>query len=113
MGPMSLTYLAVIAFFAIGFVYVLTVNVVSNKGTTLRLLELENKGLVSENDRLEVEAARLKSLRVIEDNASGEVHVGDLEAPKEENLQPVAIVPKLVPTRTQQYLPSYSQLAQR
>ena len=62
MGPMSLTYLAVIAFFAIGFVYVLTVNVVSNKGTTLRLLELENKGLVSENDRLEVEAARLKSL---------------------------------------------------
>ena len=110
-----MTYLALLGFFGVGLVYVLVVNIVSNKGTELRIIEMENKNLASENDRLEVEAARLKSLRVIEDNASGEVEVGDLEAPKDEtdNPQPVAVVPKLVPSGQPHYLPSYSQLAQR
>lgn len=112
MKPASMTYLAVGLFFIVGFVYVLTVNIVSNKGTELRLLEMENSELASENDRLEVEAARLKSLRVIEDNASGEVKVGDLEQTPE--TQAVTYVaPKLVMSQQLHYLPSYSQLAQR
>ena len=66
---MSLTYLAVGTFFVVGFIYVVVVNVVSNKGTELRMLEIENGNLANDNDRLDVEAARLKSLSVIEDNA--------------------------------------------
>jgi len=122
---MSLTYMAIGMFFVVGFVYVVVVNVVSNKGTELRMLEIENSNLANDNDRLDVEAARLKSLSVIEDNASGEVNVGNLEptnpdgttTPTATDKQVVAVVtkvtPKLVRTQSQQYLPSYTTLAQR
>nr|AQS30093.1 hypothetical protein [uncultured bacterium]AQS30226.1 hypothetical protein [uncultured bacterium] len=125
MRPMSLTYLAVGTFFVVGFIYVVVVNVVSNKGTELRMLEIENGNLANDNDRLDVEAARLKSLSVIEDNASGEVNVGNLEPTNPNSTTPtattdkqvVAVVPKAVPklvrTQSQQYLPSYTVLAQR
>lgn len=114
-GPISLTYLAILLFFGIGFVYVVTVNIVSNKGAELRLMELENKGLAAENERLEVEAARLKSLSVIESGAIGEVEVGDLEPIGDENKEIVmkSQAPKMVQSQQLHYLPSYSSLAQR
>ncbi|MFH0905482.1 MAG: hypothetical protein V1826_02070 [bacterium] len=117
--PLSVTYLAVFAFFAIGFVYVFAVNFVANKGAVMRNIETDNRNLQAENERLEVEAARLKALRVIEDGASKEVKVGDLEetpanltSAVPENKQ-VVMVPRMVQTQSQRYLPSYSTLAQR
>ncbi|MDD5606151.1 MAG: cell division protein FtsL [Patescibacteria group bacterium] len=112
MQPKTVTYLAIILFFAVGFVYVVAVNVVANKGAELRLLEVENKQLDAEGERLEVEAARLGALSVIEDGATQEVQVGDLEETEEDNKK-VVVVPKLVQIQQQRYLPSYSSLASR
>ncbi len=101
----------------------MVVNVVSNKGTELRLLEVSNKDMEAENQRLEVEAARLKSLQVIDEGASGKVEVGDPDKTTtspttntvtEGNTQKlIVVVPKLVPSQHYTYLPSYSALAQR
>jgi cell division protein FtsL len=113
MQSKSVTYLAIILFFAVGFVYVVAVNVVANKGAELRLLEVANKQLDAEGERLEVEAARLGSLSVIEDGAVSEVQIGDLEETAEENKKVVMVVPKLVQIQQQRYLPSYSSLASR
>lgn len=110
--PKTVTYLAVILFFAVGFVYVVAVNVVANKGAELRLLEVENKELDAEGERLEVEAARLGALSVIEDGATQEVQVGDLEEATDETKK-VVVVPRLVQIHQQRYLPSYSSLASR
>ncbi len=115
-GPVSFTYLAILLFFGIGFIYIVTVNIVANKGADLRLMEIENKGLTADNERLEVEAARLKSLSVIEDGAIGEVQVGDLEPISDENKKIVMAdpeKPKMVQSQQLHYLPSYSSLAQR
>lgn len=115
-GPLSFTYLAILLFFGIGFVYIVTVNIVANKGSELRLMEMENKNITAENERLEVEAARLKSLSVIEDEATGEVQVGDLEPINEETKEVVLAkpeAPKMVQSQQLHYLPSYSSLAQR
>ena len=112
-GSLSLTYASILLFFGVGLVYVVTVNVVANKGSELRLMEIENKNLDSENQRLEVEAARLKALSVIEDGATGRVEVGDLELAEPGAQAVVMATPKMVQTQTMHYLPSYSQLAQR
>lgn len=114
--PLSLTYLTILFFFGIGFVYVVTVNIVANKGAELRSLEMDNKNITAENERLEVEAARLKSLSVIENEAVGKVQVGNLEPINEENKAVVLAKPEVTPmVQSQQlhYLPSYSSLAQR
>lgn len=105
----------------------MVVNVVSNKGTELRLLEVSNKGMEAENQRLEVEAARLKSLQVIDEGASRKVEVGDPDktttntttntttgvTTQGETQKLIVVVPKLVPSKQYTYLPSYSALAQR
>lgn len=117
--PRSVTYLMIGLFFVIGGVYFVVVNVVSNKGTELRLLEVSNKDMEAENQRLEVEAARLKSLQVIDEGASGKVEVGDQDevttntVTEGENQKLIVVVPKLVPSQSYTYLPSYSALAQR
>jgi len=118
--PKSVTYLMLALFFLVGGFYFVVVNIVSTKGTELRMLELDNRDLDAQNQRLEVEAARLKSLQVIDEGATGEVRVGDQEK-KEENTtetteaapKMVTLAPKLVPSRHQVYLPSYTALAQR
>lgn len=110
--PRSVSYLMVILFLAVGAVYIFAVNFVANKGAKIRTIETSNKELQAENERLTVEAARLASLRVIEDGASREVEVGDLEKigelPKD-----IVFVPEMVITQQQRYLPSYTALAQR
>lgn len=118
--PRSVTYLMLGLFFLVGGFYFVIVNVVANKGTELRMLELDNRDLEAQNQRLEVEAARLKSLQVIDDGATGRVEIGDQdktnntttgtnsEAPK-----PVTFVPKMVQSQHYTYLPSYTALAQR
>ncbi len=125
--PKSATYLIIGLFFLIGGVYFVVVNVVSNKGTELRLLEVSNKGMEAENQRLEVEAARLKSLQVIDEGASRKVEVGDPDktttntttntttgvTTQGETQKLIVVVPKLVPSKQYTYLPSYSALAQR
>lgn len=73
----SVTSLAILLFFVIGAFYIVIINVVATKGTNLRVLDQENRSLEGENQRLEVEAARLKSLKVINESATGEVEVGD------------------------------------
>lgn len=117
--PRSATYLMIGLFFIIGGVYFVAVNVVSNKGTELRLLEVSNKDMEAENQRLEVEAARLKSLQVIDEGASGVVEVGDQDKTTTDAItsqdanKKIVVVPKLVPSQRYTYLPSYSALAQR
>jgi hypothetical protein len=112
-------------FFLVGGFYFVIVNVVANKGTELRMLELNNRDLEAQNQRLEVEAARLKSLQVIDDGATGKVEIIDqdktnsagnttnttTEKPKAVTLVP--FVPKMVQSKHQTYLPSYTALAQR
>lgn len=110
--PRSISYLMVILFLAVGAVYIFAVNFVANKGAKIRTIETANKELQADNERLTVEAARLASLRVIENGASKEVEVGDLEEIGAEN-QEIVFVPEMVRTQQQRYLPSYSALAQR
>lgn len=122
LNPKSMTYLMLGLFFLVGGFYFVLVNVVANKGTELRMLELNSRDLEAQNQRLEVEAARLKSLQVIDANASGQVEVGDTEKTTTgdsvtTDKTPVTfapkIVPKLVPSKHYTYLPSYTALAQR
>ena len=108
------------SFFLVGAVYFVVVNVVSNKGRDLQTLEMSNKDLEAENQRLEVEAARLKSLQVIEEGATGQVQVGEPGAQTDNSQittgteqKKVVVVPKLVPSKIYVYLPSYSDLAQK
>lgn len=132
--PKSITSLTLLLFFVIGAFYIVIVTVVSTKGNNLRTLDIENQQLVGENQRLEVEAARLKSLEVINEAATGEVEVGNgttgtvqpNTAPANSNTQTPPITvnaqegglmdvellaeaakPKLVRTKEQKYLPSY------
>ncbi|MFA5009891.1 MAG: hypothetical protein WC553_01495 [Patescibacteria group bacterium] len=121
LNPKSMTYLMLGLFFLVGGFYFVLVNVVSNKGTELRMLEIDSRDLEAQNQRLEVEAARLKSLQVIDADASGQVEVGDndkttTDSDTTTNKTPVTFVPsapKLVPSKHYTYLPSYTALAQR
>lgn len=124
LSPKSVTYLLIGMFFLIGGFYFVLVNVVSNKGTELRMIELNNRDLEAQNQRLEVEAARLKSLKVIDENATGEVQVGDPAANNTttgnqttnttDKPKTVTFVPlKMVQSQHYTYLPSYATLAQR
>jgi hypothetical protein len=132
--PKSVTSLAILLFFVIGAFYIIMINLVSTKGLSLRTMETENTELDGENQRLEVEAARLKSLKVINESATGEVQVGDGTTPPAgtqtpaapaANNQPITLAPgvsavdaggvvtvkpkpKFVPMAHQNYLASYS-----
>lgn len=124
--PRSAMYLMFGLFFLVGGFYVVIVNVVANKGTELRFLELNNRDLEAQNERLEVEAARLKSLQVLDEGATGHVQVGNGDQQNNSTGQensggttnsttskPVTFVPKLVLSQHYTYLPSYTELAQR
>jgi len=89
-----------------GVFYLFLINAVSNKGTQLRTLEIKKQNLSGDIERLEVEAARLQSLAVIEEKASAEV-----ELPPEEEQPPVskaaekvALSSVMVPTSHFQFL---------
>lgn len=96
--PKSVTSLAILLFFVIGAFYIVIINVVATKGTNLRVLDQENRSLEGENQRLEVEAARLKSLKVINESATGEVEVGDEAANGLKDPATPATTPTTTPT---------------
>lgn len=101
----SLVRVLAASFLVVGISYLFLVNVVSNKGSQLRSLEIKKQSLAGEIERLEVEAARLQSLAVIEEEASAKI-----ELPKEESSpvtraeEKVALIPHMVPTTHFQFL---------
>lgn len=136
--PKSLTYLLLTAFFVVGGFYIYEVNAVANKGADLNTLYQKNKELSAENERYATEAARLASLKVIDQGATGEVQPGNQEsapaatpngvtppattttptggvqAQEVTLMTPPPAKPKMVLTQKQTYLHSYgTSLAQR
>ena len=110
LGRVSLYTLGGFLIAILGIFYFVIVNVNANKGFTLRSLEREVETLQGENERLAVEAARLKSLVVIDQNASTSV---DILAPEnkegessEEKSKEISLKPKMVPIDYVQYLPT-------
>jgi hypothetical protein len=117
--PKSAAYLMLATFFLVGGIYFIVVNVVATKGNEMGSLEKSSRDLQGENQRLEVEAARLKSLQVIDEGATGTVNVGNTtNTTTDSTTQPatpkiVTLKPKMVPSQHYTFLPSYTTLAQR
>lgn len=76
-GAFSITSISIALFVVLTCSYIVIINVVSTKGAQINTLEMTKKGLVAENERLAVEAARLQSLAVIEKGATEQVEIGD------------------------------------
>jgi hypothetical protein len=76
-GSLSVNSIVIIMFAAVGLLYVVAVNITSTKGSYLHSLQLQRKEVVSENERLELEAARLASLAVIEGGAKEQIEIGE------------------------------------
>lgn len=76
-GAFSITSISIALFVALAGSYIVIINVVSTKGAQINTLEMTKKGLLAENERLEVEAARLQSLAVIEKGATEQIEIGD------------------------------------
>lgn len=73
----SLTFLGVGSILALGLVYFTLVGAASTKGQDLSKLEAKSTQIKGENERYKVEAARLQSLEVIDQNASEKVEIGN------------------------------------
>jgi len=76
-GALSITSISIALFVVLGCSYIVIINVVSTKGAQINTLDMTKKGLVAENERLAVEAARLQSLAVIEKGATEQIEIGD------------------------------------
>ncbi|MFA5966936.1 MAG: hypothetical protein WC805_00250 [Patescibacteria group bacterium] len=76
-GAFSITSISIALFVVLAGSYIVIINVVSTKGAQINTLEMTKKGLVAENERLAVEAARLQSLAVIEKGATEQIEIGD------------------------------------
>jgi len=76
-GAFSITSISIALFVVLAGSYIVIINVVSTKGAQINTLEMTKKGLVAEGERLEVEAARLQSLAVIEEGATEQIEIGD------------------------------------
>lgn len=76
-GAFSITSISIVLFVVLAGSYIVIINVVSTKGAQINTLEMTKKGLVAENERLAVEAARLQSLAVIEKGATEQIEIGD------------------------------------
>jgi hypothetical protein len=61
-GPVSLGFITVLIFSLISLFYLAQSNQITTKGYALQNLEQEKSKILSENERLQVEAARLDSL---------------------------------------------------
>jgi len=81
LGPVSLGFITVILFSLLSLFYLAQSNQITTKGYILRELELEKAKILSENERLQVEAARLESLNKISEKAEelSMVPVGELK----------------------------------
>lgn len=76
-GNFSVASISIALFVVLAGSYIVIINVVSTKGAQINTLEMTKKGLVAENERLAVEAARLQSLAVIEKGATEQIEIGD------------------------------------
>ena len=118
-GAMSFASISVVLFVAVGLFYFVVINVVSTKGAKLHTLELQKKSLVSENERLAVEAARLQSLAVIEKGANAKIEIGEDGQPTgvvkfeddEPKVDEVTYIPRMVPISGMSYLEEFGAVA--
>lgn len=62
LGPISLSFITVFLFSLVSLFYLAQSNQITTKGYILQDLEKEHAKIMSENERLQVEAARLESL---------------------------------------------------
>jgi len=76
-GSLSVNSIVIIMFAAVGLLYVVAVNITSTKGSYLHSLQLQKKDVISANERLALEAARLASLSVIEGGAKAQIEIGE------------------------------------
>ncbi len=68
-GPVSLGFITVILFSLLSLFYLAQSNQISTKGYKIRDLETTKKELQAENERLQVEAARLQAVSMIQAKA--------------------------------------------
>ena len=69
MGPISLGFITILLFSLISLFYLAQSNQITTKGYNLQLLDQEKSKVLSENERLQVEAARLESLNKISEKS--------------------------------------------
>jgi hypothetical protein len=69
-GPASLSFVTVLLFSLLSLLYLAQSNQISTKGYAIRELEQKKDELVAENERLQVEAARLQAISMINDKAA-------------------------------------------
>lgn len=69
LGPVALGFVTILIFSLISLFYLAQSNQITTKGYALQNLEQQKAKVVSENERLQVEAARLESLNKAKDKA--------------------------------------------
>lgn len=62
LGPVALGFVTILIFSLVGLFYLAQSNQITTKGYALQELQQQEDKAVSENERLQVEAARLESL---------------------------------------------------
>jgi|GEM_PF-842077 len=62
LGPVALGFVTILIFSLVGLFYLAQSNQITTKGYALQGLQQQEDKVVSENERLQVEAARLESL---------------------------------------------------
>jgi len=68
-GPVSLGFITVLLFSLISLFYLAQSNQITTRGYVIKELEVEKAKILSENERLQVESARLESLNKISEKA--------------------------------------------
>lgn len=99
-GVLSISSISIVLFVLVSILYVTSINVVSTKGAKLHTLEMQRQGIVAENERLALEAARLESLAVIEGGAKEKIEIGEDGKPTGRVLEP-SIDKELPPASTE------------
>ena len=122
-GSLSVNSIVIIMFVTLGLFYIVSVNVTSTKGGQLHTLELQKKTVIAENERLELEAARLASLAVIEGGAQEKIEIGDDGLPTgrifqetirdDENIEEITYIPKMIPMGGMDYIDLVGPLAHK
>ena len=69
LGPVALSFVTILIFSLISLFYLAQSNQITTKGYALQKFEQEKAKVQSENERLQVEAARLESLNKISEKS--------------------------------------------
>ncbi|NIM46778.1 MAG: hypothetical protein GTN40_01305 [Candidatus Aenigmarchaeota archaeon] len=69
-GPVSLGFITVVLLFILSLLYLAQSNRIAVRGYEISELEKKQTELIEERERLEIEAARLKSIQEIQKGAS-------------------------------------------